>query len=58
MELTDKKIEQILRQPIIENRINKSKDGKYIIHRTVITDIKPTKYYDAVLNGTAKVEEE
>ena len=36
-------------RPIVESQITKSKDGKYMIHRTVITSIKPTKYYEAVM---------
>lgn len=36
-------------KPILETHISKSKDGKYIIHKTVITDIKPVTYYQKVL---------
>ncbi|HLC20078.1 MAG TPA: hypothetical protein VJK72_04100 [Candidatus Nanoarchaeia archaeon] len=36
-------------RPIVESQITKSKDGKYMIHRTVITSIKPMKYYEAVM---------
>jgi hypothetical protein len=38
--------------PIIETHISKSKDGKYIIHKTVITDIKPVAYYEKVFAGS------
>ena len=51
MELTEKKIEQLLKQPIIESRVTKSKDGQWVIHRTTVTDIKPIKYLEAVMNG-------
>ena len=51
MELTEKKIEQLLKQPIIESRVTKSKDGQWVIHRTTMTDIKPIKYFEAVMNG-------
>lgn len=37
------------RPPIVEAQISKSKDGKWIIHRTIITDIKPVGYYREVL---------
>jgi len=37
------------RPPIVEAQISKSKDGKWIIHRTIITDIKPVGYFQAVL---------
>lgn len=36
-------------KPIVESHIGKSKDGKYVIHRTIITDIKPVKYYEKVM---------
>ncbi len=36
-------------QPIIETSINLSKDKKFVIHRTVITDIKPKTYYEKVM---------
>ena len=35
--------------PIVETKISTSKDGKYLIHKTIITDIKPVNYYKAVL---------
>ena len=38
-------------EPIIETSITKSKNGKYLIHKTVITDIKPVKYYEKVFSG-------
>tara|TARA_Y100001963_G_scaffold104015_1_gene143312 strand:+ start:165 stop:341 length:177 start_codon:yes stop_codon:yes gene_type:complete len=37
--------------PILETTITKSKDGKYVIHKTIVTDIKPIKYYEKVLEG-------
>lgn len=39
------------RAPIVETKINRSKDGKWIIHRTIITDIKPVGYYRQVLKS-------
>tara|TARA_Y100000034_G_scaffold114516_1_gene150715 strand:+ start:559 stop:726 length:168 start_codon:yes stop_codon:yes gene_type:complete len=38
--------------PILETQISKSKDGKYVIHRTVITDIKPVAYFEKVFAST------
>jgi hypothetical protein len=32
-----------------DTHITMSKDGKYIIHKTVITDSKLVKYYEKVL---------
>ena len=42
------------RQPIVETKIRKSKDGQWIIHQTIITDIKPVSYYREVLKPSAE----
>ncbi|MBI2449615.1 hypothetical protein HYV49_04940 [Candidatus Pacearchaeota archaeon] len=47
--LSSIKIEQLSRQPIIESSISKSEDGKWVIHKTIITDIKPVSYFEKVL---------
>ena len=47
--LSNIKIEQLSRQPIIESSISKSEDGKWVIHKTIITDIKPVSYFEKVL---------
>ena len=38
--------------PLIESVVTKSKDGKFVIHKTVITDIRPVKYYEMVVGGS------
>ncbi len=48
-ELTPTKIEQLNKMPIVESTVGKSDDGKWIIHRTTITSIKPIKYYQKIL---------
>ncbi|MDP2750380.1 MAG: hypothetical protein Q8O89_06115 [Nanoarchaeota archaeon] len=48
-ELSETKIEQLNKQPIIETAIRRSENGLFVIHRTIITDIKPIKYYEKVL---------
>jgi len=48
--LSETKKEQLNRQPVLETRISKSEDGKWIIHKTIITDIKPTTYMQKVVN--------
>jgi hypothetical protein len=57
MGLSNRKEEQLKQMPIIRSSVGKSKDGKYVIHRTTITYIKPTAYYEAVLVGKG-VEED
>jgi hypothetical protein len=58
MGLTARKEEHLKRMPIIENKITTSKDGRFLIHRTIITHILPTDYYRAVLANSVKVTEE
>ncbi len=44
------RMEQLNKQPILENQITKSEDGRWIIHKTIITDIKPVSYFEKVLD--------
>ena len=48
-ELSEKKIEELKKQPVIETKIRKSRDGRWLIHQTKITDIKPVNYFEKVL---------
>jgi hypothetical protein len=57
MGLTNFKEEQLKKMPMMEFIVRKSKDGKYIIHKTIITDIKPIAYYDKVLSSEAVFDE-
>jgi len=58
MGLSNKKEEELRNMPKIEFMTHKSKDGKYIIHKTVMTDIKPVAYYEKVLLHEEKQETE
>ena len=49
MELSEKKIEQLNKQPIVESCISRSEDGKWVVHKTTITDIKPVTYFEKIL---------
>ena len=51
MGLSDKKEEQLRDQPIIESRYFVSEDGRYIVHKTTFTDIKPVVYMEKVMSG-------
>lgn len=44
--------------PIIKTRVTKSKDGKYLIHRTEIVTIKPLAYYEAIVSNNEPGSEE
>lgn len=48
--LSQKKIKQLLEQPLLESSVGLSKDGKWVIHKTIITDIKSVKYYEKLGN--------
>ena len=50
MELSEKKVEQLNKQPIVETSIRRSEDGKWVVHKTTITDIKPISYFEKVLS--------
>lgn len=58
MGLTNKREEQLRQMPLIKNKISRSKDGRFLIHRTEIINIKPTAYYEAVLKNNEQVTEE
>ncbi|MAG78655.1 hypothetical protein CL616_04800 [archaeon] len=49
LELTPKKIEDLMKQPVIEANMFKSMDGKWFIHKTTTTSIKPIEYINKVL---------
>ncbi len=51
MTLSEKRETVLKRMPIVESQVRRSKDGKYMIHRTIITQIKPMSYYKAVLEN-------
>jgi hypothetical protein len=58
MGLTNKKEEQLRQMPRIESKLFKSKDGKWIIQRTIISSIKPVNYYKKMLEGTQTTMED
>ncbi len=46
-----KKIEQLKNMPLIESKVFKTPDERYIVHRTIISQVKPVEYYRAVLEN-------
>ena len=50
MSLTTKKIEQLKKMPLIQTRIRRIKDSNLILHQTIISDIRPIEYYEAVVD--------
>lgn len=58
MGLTNKKEEQLKRMPSIESRFQKSKDGKFLIHKTTITTVRPLVYFEKVIQGEGTVDDD
>ncbi len=56
--LTTKQEKNVKKMPYIETKFEKSKDGKYLIHKTIITTIRPIGYYEAIVNEAKSGEEE
>lgn len=50
-ELSALKIEQLNKQPIIETSIQVSEDKKWVVYKTIITDIKPISYLQKVMGS-------
>ncbi len=51
MGLSDKKEGELKNMPKIEFSVRRSKDGRFMIHKTTFTDIKTIQYYEKVLEG-------
>ncbi len=47
----EKVAKKVTNMPNIEVRISTSNDGKWVIHKTIITDIKPKTFYEKVLEA-------
>lgn len=58
MVLTRKQESRLKKMPLVEARVTKSKDGKYLIHKVILTTLRPVAYYKAILDNTEKVQEE
>ena len=51
LELTARKVQELNDQPVVESFMHISKDGKWFVHKTVITDIKPMSYIKTVMDN-------
>lgn len=56
MGLSNKREEQLKKMPQIDSRVTKSKDGRFLIHKTTITDIKPVAYYEKVFESDPEAD--
>lgn len=55
MGLTTNKEEQLKKMPRIETKIAKSKSGKFLVHQTIITHIRPMAYYQAIIDNAQEL---
>ena len=53
MGLTSRKEEVLKRMPRIETRVEKIPGKNLIVHKTVITDVKPIAFYNAVIENSS-----
>ncbi|MFH1408637.1 MAG: hypothetical protein ABIH34_01910 [Nanoarchaeota archaeon] len=47
----EKKLEQLKKMPLIESKVFKTPDNKYIVHRTIISQVKPVEYFQAIIDN-------
>ena len=52
IEMSERKVQDLEKQPIIENSWFKSTDKRWLVHKTTITDIKPVGYMAKVLEDS------
>jgi hypothetical protein len=53
-EKTNSERTEFSKQSIVESFVSLSADKKWVLHKTVITDIKPVSYLQKVLAGKPK----
>ena len=56
MILSEKKLKSLREMPYLETKVSKSKDGKWIINQTTITQIRPTAYFEAIIENAGEEE--
>ena len=49
IELTQRKIQELNEQPVVETFMYVSQDNKWFVHKTIITDIKSVNYVKRVM---------
>jgi len=52
--LGEKKIEQLKNMPLIESKVFKTPDNRYMVHRTILSQVKPVEYYKAILENSSE----
>jgi len=47
----EKRLSKWKRMPLIKTRVRRIKDSNLVLHETIISDIKPLEYYEALVNN-------
>ncbi|MBU0980858.1 MAG: hypothetical protein KJ709_08705 [Nanoarchaeota archaeon] len=53
MKLSEKKVAQLKKMPMIESKVFKTPDSRFVVHKTIISQVKPVEYYQAILDNPA-----
>lgn len=57
MGLSNKKEDQLRKMPLIESKFTKSQDGRFMVHKTIITTIRPVAYFEKILESQGTVDD-
>ena len=41
---------QLRKMPLIQTKIRRLKDSNLVLHQTIISDVRPLEYYEAVID--------
>jgi len=55
---SEKKIEQLKNMPLIQQKVFKSRDGRFLVTQTRISSIKPVEYFERVLDANPEEDNE
>ena len=42
--------EQLRKMPLLQTKIRRLKDSNLVLHQTIISDVRPIEYYEAVID--------
>lgn len=51
MQLSDKKLDELAKQPKIETKVYKSPKGKYVVFQTILTETRSVEWMQTVLDN-------
>jgi len=51
------KTSKLTKMPYIETKFEKSQDGKYLVHKTIITTIRSLAYFEKILEEDGETKE-